>query len=83
MASINWNTSVVKNCLNEYIDKIYNTTGIGSYSHRLFDESHSPLAMWEKVKATLPDDSRTEEIKNYFPDYRVHFYNPSIWEKFF
>lgn len=50
----------------EYIDKIYNTTGIGSYSHRLFDESHSPLAMWEKVKATLPDDSRSEEIKNYF-----------------
>ena len=50
----------------EYIDKIYNATGIGSYSHRIFDESHSPLAMWEKVKETLPDDSRSEEIKNYF-----------------
>lgn len=50
----------------KYIDKIYNNSGIGSYAHRIFDGSHSPIAMWEKVKETLPDDNRTEEIKNYF-----------------
>jgi len=48
------------------IDKNYNETGIGSYLHRLFDGSHSPIEMWGKVKATLPDDSNLEELKNYF-----------------
>lgn len=48
------------------IDKFYNDTGIGSYLHRLFDNSHSPILMWEKVKNTLPDDSNFEELKNYF-----------------
>ena len=48
------------------IDKFYNDTGIGSYLHRLFDNSHSPMLMWEKVKNTLPDDSNFEELKNYF-----------------
>tara|TARA_Y100001958_G_C21133401_1_gene474093 strand:+ start:110 stop:991 length:882 start_codon:yes stop_codon:yes gene_type:complete len=49
----------------DYVDRIYNATHIGGPNHRLFDGSHSPLAMWEKIKETLPDDSRTEEIKNY------------------
>lgn len=48
------------------IDKFYNDTGIGSYLHRLFDNSHSPILMWEKVKNTLPNDSNFEELKNYF-----------------
>ena len=48
------------------IDKSYNETGIGSYLHRLFDDSHSPIKMWEKVRETLPDDSNLEELKNYF-----------------
>ena len=48
------------------IDKNYNDTGIGSYLHRLFDDSHSPIKMWEKVRETLPDDSNLEELKNYF-----------------
>ena len=48
------------------IDEIYNATHIGGPNHRIFDESHSPILMWEKVKATLPDDYRTEEIANYF-----------------
>jgi len=48
------------------IDKNYNDTGIGSYLHSLFDDSHSPIKMWEKVRETLPDDSNLEELKNYF-----------------
>lgn len=48
------------------IDQIYNTTHIGGPNHRLFDQSHSPLQMWEKVKEALPDDKRSEEIYNYF-----------------
>ena len=34
-------------------------------THRHFDGSHSPIQMWEKVKATLPDDTNFEEFKNY------------------
>ena len=48
------------------IDSIYNATHIGGSNHRLFDGSHSPAAMWEKIKDTLPDDTRTQEIYNYF-----------------
>ena len=48
------------------IDKNYILTHIGSWKHRLFDGSHTPHQMWEKVKETLPDDSRLEEIKAYF-----------------
>lgn len=48
------------------IDKFYNETGIASYLHRLFDHSHSPIMMWEKVKETLPNDSNLDELKNYF-----------------
>ena len=48
------------------IDKFYNETGIASYLHRLFDHSHSPIMMWEKVKVTLPNDSNLDELKNYF-----------------
>lgn len=50
----------------EKIDAIYNSTNIGGANHRLFDGSHSPMAMWEKVKETLPDDTRLEELQNYF-----------------
>ena len=50
----------------DYVDRIYNATHIGGPNHRIFDGSHSPIAMWEKIKNTLPDDSRTEEIRNYF-----------------
>ena len=50
----------------EAIDKFYNDTGIASYLHRMFDHSHSPILMWEKVKNTLPNDSNIEELKNYF-----------------
>ena len=48
------------------IDKFYNETHIGGHLHRLFDKSHSPLEMWEKVKETLPNDSNIDELKNYF-----------------
>ena len=48
------------------IDKFYNETGIASYLHRLFDHSHSPIMMWEKVTETLPNDSNLDELKNYF-----------------
>jgi hypothetical protein len=48
------------------IDKNYILTHIGSWKHRLFDGSHTPHQMWEKVKETLPDDSRLEEVKAYF-----------------
>jgi len=48
------------------IDKFYNETGIASYLHRLFDHSHSPIMMWDKVKDTLPNDSNLDELKNYF-----------------
>ena len=48
------------------IDSIYNATHIGGPNHRIFDGSHSPTAMWEKVKETLPDDTRLEELQNYF-----------------
>ena len=44
----------------DYVDRIYNATRIGGPDHRMFDDSHSPIAMWEKIKNTLPDDSRTE-----------------------
>ena len=47
------------------IDKFYNETHIGGFTHRHFDGSHSPIQMWEKVKATLPDDTNFEEFKNY------------------
>ncbi len=48
------------------IDKFYNETHIAGHLHRLFDGSHSPIKMWEKVKETLPNDSNFEELKNYF-----------------
>jgi len=50
----------------EKIDKFYNETHIGGFTHRHFDGSHTPHQMWEKVKETLPDDSNLEELKNYF-----------------
>ena len=48
------------------IDKFYNDTHIGGFTHRHFDGSHTPLQMWEKVKETLPNDTNLEELKNYF-----------------
>ena len=50
----------------EQIDKFYNETHIGGFTHRHFDGSHTPIQMWEKVKETLPNDSNVEELKNYF-----------------
>ena len=50
----------------QQIDKFYNETHIGGFTHRHFDGSHTPLQMWEKVKETLPNDSNFEELKNYF-----------------
>ena len=50
----------------EQIDKFYNETHIGGFTHRHFDGSHTPLQMWEKVKETLPNDTNLEEFKNYF-----------------
>lgn len=47
------------------IDEIYNSTHIGGGYHRHFDESHSPILMWEKVKETSSDDSLTTEMQNY------------------
>lgn len=47
------------------IDANYLETHIGGSNHRLFDGSHSPTDMWEKVKETFPDDTRAEEIYNY------------------
>lgn len=48
------------------IDKFYNETHIGGALHRLFDRSHSPIEMWEKVKVSVKDDTKIEELKNYF-----------------
>jgi hypothetical protein len=48
------------------IDKFYNETHIAGHLHRLFDGSHSPILMWEKVKGALPNDSHLDELKNYF-----------------
>ncbi len=48
------------------IDKFYNETHIGGALHRLFDRSHSPIEMWEKVKVAVKDDTKIEELKNYF-----------------
>ena len=54
------------------IDKIYNdsifdkTINVGSKDHRHFDFSHTFSKMWEKVKDTYPNDSRIEELNNYF-----------------
>ena len=47
----------------EKIDKFYNETHIGGFTHRHFDASHTPLQMWEKVKETLPNDTNVEELK--------------------
>jgi hypothetical protein len=47
------------------IDEEYINTGIGGFTHRHFDD-HSFLSMWEKIKETLPNDTKFEEIKNYF-----------------
>lgn len=48
------------------IDEYYINSGIGGYTHRHFDGSHTPTKMWEKVKETLPNDNSTEELKHYF-----------------
>ena len=48
------------------IDKFYNETHIGGALHRLFDRSHSPIDMWEKVKVAVKDDTKLDELKNYF-----------------
>ena len=48
------------------IDKFYNETFIGGFTHRHFDGSHTPMQMWEKVKEALPNDTKLEELKNYF-----------------
>ena len=48
------------------IDKFYNETHIGGALHRLFDQSHSPIDMWEKVKVAVKDDTKLDELKNYF-----------------
>jgi len=50
----------------EQIDKFYNETHIGGFTHRYFDGSHTPHQMWEKVKEALPNDTNVEELKNYF-----------------
>ena len=54
------------------IDKFYNDSlkdpniNFGSNDHRHFDFSHTISKMWEKVKETYPDDTRIEELNNYF-----------------
>ena len=47
------------------IDEEYIKTGIGGFTHRHFDD-HAFHLMWQKVKETLPNDTKFEEIKNYF-----------------
>ena len=49
----------------KHIDKIFNETGIGGGYHRHFDESHSPLKMWGKVRETSKEDTLSDEVKNY------------------
>lgn len=48
------------------VDAVYNQTHIGGgHLHRLFDGSHTPWGMWEKVQGAQPDDSLTEEVAGY------------------
>lgn len=48
------------------VDAVYNQTHIGGgHLHRLFDGSHTPWGMWEKVQGAKPDDSLTEEVAGY------------------
>jgi hypothetical protein len=50
----------------KFVDALYNSTSIGGPIHRLFDGSHSPLAMWEKVQEARSDDTFIQEIVAYF-----------------
>lgn len=50
----------------EAVDEVYNATHIGGgLLHRLFDGSHTPWEMWDKVKDALPDDHFLQEIVGY------------------
>jgi hypothetical protein len=49
------------------IDEYYNTISReGGSAHRHFDFSHTPIKMWEKVQATFSNDTRIDELNNYF-----------------
>ena len=64
-----WVGTLIKDTPNAYdkmIDSNYINTHIGSWKHRLFDGSHTPHEMWDKVKNTFPNDSRLEELQAYF-----------------
>ena len=64
-----WVGTLIKDTPNAYdkmIDSNYINTHIGSWKHRLFDGSHTPHEMWDKVKNTFPNDSRIEELQAYF-----------------
>ena len=64
-----WVGTLIKDTPNAYdkmIDSNYINTHIGSWKHRLFDGSHTPHEMWDKVKNTFPNDSRLVELQAYF-----------------
>ncbi|MCH8852438.1 MAG: hypothetical protein IID41_07245 [Planctomycetes bacterium] len=48
------------------VDAVYSQTHIGGgHLHRLFDGSHTPWSMWEKVQGAQPNDSLAEEVAGY------------------
>lgn len=49
------------------VDAVYNATHIGGgHLHRLFDGSHSPWSMWEKVRGVSEQDTLAQEVVGYF-----------------
>ena len=57
------------------VDAAYNATHIGGWKHRLFD-GHQPIEMWETIKNTKFDDTKSEELKafvdTFFKDFNTH-----------
>jgi hypothetical protein len=48
------------------VDAVYNATHIGGGKlHRLFDESHTPWDMWDRVKDASPDDHFLQEVVGF------------------
>jgi hypothetical protein len=60
-----WITESAPTVYDRAADAIYNATHEGGKFHRIIDGSHSPVAMWEKVREALPDDTFIQEVTGY------------------